>query len=101
MIFLAENPFGWFTPNINELPGGGTLRDLANGLGGFVLVALVVGLLLSAGSWAIGVGTGNIQLVEGGKKGVLAAAFISLLVGALAILLGFFYAAGQGLHPAR
>lgn len=94
------NPFGWFAPNINDLPGGGTFRDLANGLGGFVLVALLVGLLLSAGSWAFGVGTGNIQLAEGGKKGVIAAAFIALLVGASAVLLGFFYGAGQSMHSA-
>lgn len=101
MRFLADNPFGWFAPSINDLPGGGTFRDLTNGLGGFVLVALLFGLLLGAGSWAIGVGTGNIQLAEGGKKGVIAAAFISLLVGAAAILLGFFYGAGTNLHSVR
>ena len=101
MRFLADNPFGWFSPDINQLPGGGTLRDLVNGLGGFVLVALLFGLLIGAGSWAIGVGTGNIQLAEGGKKGVIAAAFIALLVGGAAILLGFFYGAGTNLHPVR
>jgi hypothetical protein len=107
MIFLATptpapaaggGPFGWFSPNLSDLPGGGTFQDLTNGLGGFLLVALLFALLLSAGSWAVGVGTGNIQLAEGGKKGVMGAAFIALLVGGAAILLGFFYGVGTHLH---
>jgi hypothetical protein len=105
MIFLASptptpsgNPFGWFSPSLGDLPGGGTFQDLTNGLGGFLLVALLFALLLSAGSWAIGVGTSNIQLAEGGKKGVIGAVFISLLVGGAAILLDFFYGVGTRLH---
>jgi hypothetical protein len=100
MIRLADNPFGWFAPNISDLPGGGTFRDLTNGLGGFVLVALLFGLLLAAGSWALGLGTGNIQLAERGKQGVVAAILIALLVGAAGILLGFFYGAGTNLRGA-
>jgi hypothetical protein len=100
MIFLADNPFGWFAPNIGNLPGGGTFQTLTNGLGGFVLVALVFGLLLASASWALGLATGNIQLAERGKQGVVAAILIALRVGASGILLGFFFAAGQGLHGA-
>src|SRR5256714_11554749 len=97
MTFLAD-AFGWFSPDISKLPGGGTFEDLTNGLGGFVLVALLFGLLLAAGSWALGLGTGNIQLAERGKQGVVAAILIALLVGAAGILLGFFYGAGTKLH---
>ncbi len=96
MIFL--DPFGWFTPDIGKLPGGGTFQDLTNGLGGFVLVAVLVGLLLAAGAWVLGVGSGNIQLAERGKQGTIAAGLIALLVGASAKLLAFLFAAGQGLH---
>jgi Family of unknown function (DUF6112) len=100
VIFLDNkpNPFGWFSPDISQLPGGGTFRDLTNGLGGYVLEALVFGLVLAAGSWAVGVGTGNIGLAERGKQGVIVAALIALLVGGSAVILGFFYGTGQGLH---
>ncbi len=94
----SQDPFGWFSPNIANLPGGGTFRDLTNGLGGFVLVVVVLGLLVAAGAWVLGVGTGNIQLAERGKQGTVAAGLIALLVGAAAKLLAFFFAAGQGLH---
>lgn len=95
MIFL--DAFGWFSPDIGQLPGGGTFKDLVNGLGGFVLVALVFGVLLALGSWAVGVGTGNIQLTERGKQGTVAAVLIALLVGASAKLLEFFFSAGTHL----
>lgn len=100
MIFLAPNPdpFGWFSPDITQLPGGGTFKDLTDGLGGYVLVALLLGLLIAAGSWALGVGTGNIQLAERGKQGTLVAVLIALLVGGAAFVLGFFYGAGRHLH---
>jgi hypothetical protein len=102
MIRLAvnptPNPFGWFSPDISKLPGGGTLQDLSNGLGGFVLVVLVVGLLLAAGAWVLGVGIGNIQYAERGKQGTIAACVVALLIGALHVLLAFFYSVGQGLH---
>ena len=101
MIVLDTNPFGWFSPNLRDLPGGGTFQDFTNGLGGLVMVALLFGLLLAAGSWALGVGTGNIQLAERGKQGAVAAFLIALLVGAAGILLGFFFGAGQQLHSPR
>jgi hypothetical protein len=97
MTFLAD-AFGWFSPDISKLPGGGTFEDLTNGLGGFVLVALLFGLLAACGSWALGVGTGNMQLAERGKQGTIVAVLIALLVGASVVLLRFFYAAGQHLH---
>ena len=90
--------FGWFSPDITQLPGGGTFKDLTDGLGGFVLVALLFGLLVACGSWALGIGIGNIQLAERGKQGATAVFLIALLVGASAILLGFFYGVGQKLH---
>ena len=100
MTFLANptNPFGWFGPDITQLPGGNTFKDLTNGLGGFVMVALVLSLLVAAACWALGVSTGNIQLAERGKQGTVAAFLIALLVGGAAIILDFFFKAGQGLH---
>jgi hypothetical protein len=98
MIRLDDNPFGWYSPNIGNLPGGGTFRDLTNGLGGYVLAASVLAALLSAGAWLLGSSSGNIGLAERGKQGSIAAALVTLLVGAAAGLLRFFFTAGQGLH---
>jgi Family of unknown function (DUF6112) len=98
MIRLDSNPFGWYSPNIGNLPGGGTFQDLTNGLGGYVLAASVVAALLAAGAWLLGSSSGNIALAERGKQGSIAAALVTLLVGAAAGLLRFFFTAGQGLH---
>src|SRR5579859_4650581 len=97
-MIRLDSTFGWFSPNLGNLPGGGTFKDLTNGLGGFVLVALLLGLLLACASWALGVASGNIQLAERGKQGAIGACLIAILVGGAAIVLGFFYSAGQGLH---
>lgn len=95
---LLDSDFGWFSPNIADLPGGGTLKDLTDGLGAFVLIALLLGLVVSCGSWALGVGIGNLQLAERGKQGAMTTCLIALLVGASGIILSFFYSMGQRLH---
>jgi Family of unknown function (DUF6112) len=98
MIWLDDNPFGWYSPKISNLPGGDTFQNLTNGLGGYILAASVLSALLSAGAWMLGSSTGNIALAERGKQGSIAAAIATLLVGAAAGLLRFFFTAGQGVH---
>jgi hypothetical protein len=90
--------FGWYAPDLSKLPGGGTFQDLTRGLGGFVLVALVLAVLLAFACWMIGLASGNIQLAERGKQATIAAFLIALLVGAAPKLLDFFLGAGQQLH---
>ena len=41
-------------PDINALPGGGTLQTLTNGLGAWALIAALAGLVIGAAAWALG-----------------------------------------------
>ncbi len=85
-------------PDPSKLPGGGTLADLTNGLAGFVLILTVLGLVLSAGGWGLGVATSNMSWAERGKSGTIVCALAALLVGAAAIIVNFFFNAGTHLH---
>jgi hypothetical protein len=48
-------------PSTSSLPGGGTLQELTNGLGGWALVLALVGLVLGAACWAVGAHSQNYQ----------------------------------------
>ena len=48
-------------PDINALPGGGTLQTLTNGLGAWALIAALAGLVIGAAAWALGVHAQNFQ----------------------------------------
>ena len=85
-------------PDPSQLPGGGTLADLTNGLAGFVLILAVFGLVLSAGGWGVGVATSNLSWAERGKSGTIVCALAALLVGGAAIIVNFFFHVGRGLH---
>jgi Family of unknown function (DUF6112) len=85
-------------PDPTQLPGGGTLADLTNGLAGFVLILAVLGFVLSAGGWGLGVATSNLSWAERGKSGTIICALAALLVGAAAIIVNFFFGVGRGLH---
>jgi Family of unknown function (DUF6112) len=85
-------------PDPTQLPGGGTLADLTNGLAGFVLILAVLGFVLSAGGWGLGVATSNLSWAERGKSGTIVCALAALLVGAAAIIVNFFFGVGRGLH---
>src|ERR1700716_2300894 len=82
-------------PDPSRLPGGGTLADLTNGLAGFVLIAALLGLVISAGSWGLGVATSNMSWADRGKSGTIVCALAALLVGAAAIIVNFFFGIGR------
>ena len=44
-------------PDPSQLPGGGTLQQLANGIGGWALILALVGLVIGAAAWALGAHT--------------------------------------------
>jgi hypothetical protein len=63
-----------------------------------VLILAVLGFVLSAGGWGLGVATSNLSWAERGKSGTIICALAALLVGAAAIIVNFFFGVGRGLH---
>ncbi len=83
-------------PDPDKLPGGGVLQNLTNGLAGFALIFCLIGLVLSAGLWALGSNSNNYQQTFIGKRGLAVCAIASLLIGGAAAIINFFYGAGTG-----
>ena len=82
-------------PDPGELPGSNVLQDLTNGIGGFALVACLVGLVVGAGLWALGSNSNNYQQTFQGKRAFAVSALGALLIGAAAAIINFFYDASQ------
>jgi Family of unknown function (DUF6112) len=83
-------------PDPDKLPGGDVLQSLTNGIAGFALIFCLIGLVLSAGLWALGSNSNNYQQTFAGKRGLAVCAMGALLIGAAAAVINFFYGAGQG-----
>ncbi len=86
------------TPDTGSLPGGGTLQQLTNGLGGWALVLSLVGLVIGAATWALGAHSQNYHQSLSGRRAVLVSGLAALLIGAAPALINFFFNAGTGLH---
>src|SRR5580700_10544368 len=86
------------TPTLNDLPGGGTLQDLTNGLGAWALIAALAGLVIGAAAWALGVHSQNFQQSLVGRRAVLVSGLAALLIGAAPPIVNFFFHAGTVLH---
>lgn len=94
MVTLAQKVD--LNPDAGELPGGEVLQSLTNGIAGFALIFCLIGLVLSAGLWALGSNSNNYQQTFVGKRGFAVCAMGALLIGAAAAIINFFYGAGQG-----
>lgn len=94
MVTLAQRVN--LNPDPGELPGGDVLQSLTNGIAGFALIFCLIGLVLSAGLWALGSNSNNYQQTFVGKRGFAVCAMGALLIGAAAAIINFFYGAGQG-----
>ena len=85
-------------PDLSQLPGGGTLQSLTNGLGAWALIAALVGLVIGAAAWALGVHSQNFQQSLVGRRAVLVSGLAALLIGAAPPIINFFFHAGTNLH---
>jgi MFS family permease len=85
-------------PDPGQLPGGGTLQQLVNGIGGWALILALVGLVIGAAAWALGAHSQNYHQSYAGRRAVLVAGLAALLIGAAPTLINFFFGAGTGLH---
>jgi hypothetical protein len=85
-------------PSVTDLPGGGTLQALINGVAGWALLGALVALVVGAAAWALGAHSHNVHHAVTGRRTVLAAGGAALLIGAAPILINFFFHAGVALH---
>jgi MFS family permease len=68
-------------PNAGDLPGSTVLQQLTDGLGGWALIAAMVGILIGAVVWALGHYSQNYQLAYNGRRGVLVSGLAAILIG--------------------
>ena len=95
---MIPNLFGVsLNPNTGNLPGGQVLQNLTNGLGGWALIAALIGLLIGAATWALGSHSQNFHQSSVGRKTVLISALAALLIGAAPGLINFFFSQGTGI----
>jgi hypothetical protein len=87
------------TANPTQLPGGSTLQQLVNGIGGWALIVALVGVLIGAGAWALGAHSQNYHQSFSGRKAVLVSGLAALLIGAAPTLINFFFHTGLGINP--
>jgi MFS family permease len=85
-------------PDLSQLPGGTALQNLTNGLGAWALIAALVGLVIGAAAWALGVHSQNYQQSMTGRRAVLVSGLAALLIGAAPGIINFFYGAGLKVH---
>lgn len=91
----AEDP--GVKPNPNGLPGIALLKDLVGGVLVVALILCLLGLVVSAASWAVGSQSGNSHAASKGKTGVMVACGAAILVGGANFLIGSFSAMGSRL----
>src|SRR5215469_2353592 len=98
VLGAAAGPAVHLTPDVNALPGSTFLQQLANGIGGWALIAAMVGLVVGAVMWAFGHYSQNYQQAYNGRRGVLVSALAALLIGAAPYIINFFLKQGTGIQ---
>ena len=79
-----------------QLPGGGTLQQLANGIGGWALILALGGPGHRGGRLGLGAHSQNYHQSFAGRRAVLVSGLAALLIGAAPTLINFFFGAGTG-----
>lgn len=86
-------------PDPTKLPGANVLNDLTNGLGGWALIAAMVGVVVGAVMWAFGHYSQNWQQAYNGRKGVLVSGLAAVLIGGAPQIVNFLIHEGGSIHP--
>jgi hypothetical protein len=86
---------GQIAPDASGLPGAQVAIKITNGIMFFSLLFCLVGLVLSAGLWAVGAFSNNYTQSVNGKKGFLICAGAALAIGAAYFLVSWFFGAGS------
>lgn len=96
LVHLAYNP--GVSPSDGGLPGLSVLKTVMGSINLFGIILAVGALAVSAVVWAWGHHSGGPQAEANGKKGVLVASGVALLLGAANGLVTFFSALGTQVH---
>ena len=81
--------------NQQNIPGLSTFKGLVLGVIPWALVACVFAFIIGAAFWAVGSFSGNSQHSGAGKKTLMISLVAALLVGAAAVLVGWFNDRGK------
>ena len=68
-------------PDPTQLPGAQVIDQLTNGLGGWALIASMVGVVVGAVMWAFGHYSHNFQQAYSGRRGVMVSGLAAVLIG--------------------
>jgi MFS family permease len=85
-------------PNVHQLPGSAVIQQITDGIGGWALIAALVGLVIGAVAWAFGQHAQNYQQAYSGRKGVIISGVAALLIGAAPHVVNFFNTLGNGVR---
>ena len=85
-------------PEASQLPGSNVLQSLTNGIGGWALVAALIGIVIGAVAWGLGQHSQNFHQAYAGRKGVLISAAAAILIGAAPHVVNFFNTLGTGVR---
>jgi hypothetical protein len=86
------------TPSETGLPGTSTATGLVGGLMIYGLIFCIVGVVLSAGMWAIGAFSSNYTQSVNGKRGFLVCAGAAVAIGASRFLVDWFAKKGGSVN---
>jgi MFS family permease len=84
-------------PDPGGLPGAATLQRLADGIGGWALIAAMLGIVVGAVLWAFGHYSQNYQQAYNGRRGVMVSALAAVLIGGAPHIISFFLSQGNGI----
>ncbi|MDQ1358026.1 MAG: hypothetical protein QOF20_2410 [Acidimicrobiaceae bacterium] len=82
-------------PNASQLPGEAVLQRITDGIGGWALIAALIGMVIGAVAWAFGQHSQNYHQAYSGRKGVIISAAAALLIGAASPVINFFTHVGN------
>ncbi len=86
---------GKYTPSTTFI-GHEAATALIRGIMFYSLIFCLVGLVLSAGLWAVGSFSNNYTQSVNGKKGFLVCAGAALAIGAAQVIINYFFQLGGG-----
>ncbi len=84
-------------PDPSQLPGAPVLQKLADGVGGWALIAAMLGVVVGAVMWAFGHYSQNYQQAYNGRRGVMVSALAAVLIGGAPHIVSFFLGQGSGI----